>query len=159
MYGAAYSRNTDRAAKAYLARKAAEQQQAKNLEYLERIAASAKQEPIVAEYDKIHIRDAGDTEYEEEPRVTFVNQSKFLVREVAEEYGLTYQDLVGAGRSKQFIFPRRLAMWRLRHERGLSLPRIGQIFNRDHTTCLHSIQLLDAMHARGELILSDKQAA
>lgn len=156
---AAYSSNTERAARAYLARKAAEEQQSENEKRLERIAAVAEQEPIVAEFDKIHVRDAGDTDFEEEPRVTIINQSKLLVREIAQEYGLTYQDLVGAGRSRQFIFPRRLAMWRLRHERGLSFPRIGQIFNRDHTTCVHSVQVLDAMHARGELNLSDQQAA
>lgn len=158
MYAAAYSRNTDRAVKALFAKREAERIKRLNAERLERIAASTRQEPLISEFEKIHVRDAGDAAIVDEPRVTVINRSKMLVRDVAHEYGLTYQDLVGCGRSKPFILPRRIAMWRLRHERGLSFPQIGKIFNRDHSTCVYAVQVMDEMIERGELVIS-KQAA
>ena len=63
----------------------------------------------------------------------------FIQRCVAEEFGVTLQDLKTRRRNKQVVFPRQIAMYLSRELTDLSLPEIGEAFGgKDHTTVLHS---------------------
>lgn len=63
----------------------------------------------------------------------------FIQRCVAEEYGLSLQDLKTKRRNKNIVLPRQIAMYLSRELTELSLPEIGDFFGgKDHTTVLHS---------------------
>ncbi|MDD5282093.1 MAG: chromosomal replication initiator protein DnaA [Candidatus Omnitrophica bacterium] len=63
----------------------------------------------------------------------------FIQRCVAEEFGVTLQELKTKRRNKQVVFPRQIAMYLSRELTDLSLPEIGELFGgKDHTTVLHS---------------------
>ncbi len=54
---------------------------------------------------------------------------------VADYYGLTLDDLRGSVRSRRVALPRQVAMYLLREESKVSLPRIGaELGGRDHST-------------------------
>lgn len=154
MYGAAYSRNTDRAAKAYLARKAAKERE----ENAERIAKEEAElvrrrlEKLQRQQEAIDRfiaeRDA-QAKYMDvvssfrEVNVLGVNRPKVrdIVNVVLEKTRFTFEDVIGPRRTKDIIPIRHYAMFRVWAMRpDMSLPGIGRAFGgRDHTTVLHAI--------------------
>jgi len=62
-----------------------------------------------------------------------------ILRSIARLFGLTLAELTGPRRCRSIARPRLLAFWILRRT-GLSLPRIGKLLNRDHTTVLAGIR-------------------
>jgi chromosomal replication initiator protein len=63
----------------------------------------------------------------------------FIQRCVAEEFGVSLQDLKTKRRNKTIVLPRQIAMYLSRELTDLSLPEIGNSFGgKDHTTVLHS---------------------
>lgn len=74
-----------------------------------------------------------------------------IIKEVCDQYEVTMLDMFSPRRHKDIITPRHLAMWRLRYETQLSLPRIGQLFKRDHTSVLHACKRISKMVEAGEI--------
>ena len=73
-----------------------------------------------------------------------------ILEETAAFFGLTTDDLVSKSRSRPLTTARHVAMYLLRELTGLSLIRIGELFERDHTTALHGIKKIEALlPARG----------
>jgi chromosomal replication initiator protein len=63
----------------------------------------------------------------------------FIQRCVAEEFGVSLQDLKTRRRNKTIVLPRQVAMYLSRELTDLSLPEIGNSFGgKDHTTVLYS---------------------
>lgn len=63
----------------------------------------------------------------------------FILRCVAEEFGVSFHDLKAKRRNKNIVVPRQVAMYISRELTELSLPEIGECFGgKDHTTVLHS---------------------
>ncbi|MBL7151028.1 MAG: chromosomal replication initiator protein DnaA [Candidatus Omnitrophica bacterium] len=63
----------------------------------------------------------------------------FIQRCVAEEFGLSLQELKTKRRNKTIVLPRQIAMYLSRSLTDLSFPEIGELFGgKDHTTVLHS---------------------
>lgn len=56
---------------------------------------------------------------------------------VAERYKTTSEDILGPKRNKEIKNARNMAMYLVRSLTGLSLPKIGSVFNRDYST-VHS---------------------
>lgn len=74
---------------------------------------------------------------------------KRILHEVAEKHGLGVMDLISSSRSRNVVFARQEAIFRLRMETSLSLPQIGRrLGGKDHTTVLHSIKRY--LHRNGE---------
>jgi chromosomal replication initiator protein len=69
------------------------------------------------------------------PAVTF----EAITTVVCDHYALRQQDLLGRRRSKHVAVPRQIAMYLARHLLGASLPRLGELFGRDHTTIKHGV--------------------
>lgn len=61
-----------------------------------------------------------------------------IIREVAEAHRVRVEDIMGPRRFRAYNLARREAMQRIRFELGFSFPRIGQLFNRDHTAVLYA---------------------
>lgn len=63
----------------------------------------------------------------------------FIQRCVAEDFGVSLQELKTRRRNKTIVLPRQIAMYLSRELTDLSLPEIGNFFGgKDHTTVLHS---------------------
>ena len=66
-----------------------------------------------------------------------------IAAEVAETYGIPLQELRGPGRPRGLAWARQEAMHRIRTETGNSWTKIGNYFNRDHTTVIYAIRAHD----------------
>jgi len=58
---------------------------------------------------------------------------------VCERFALRPADLRSRRRSKHVAQPRQVAMYLCRRFMNASLPHIGELFGRDHTTVLHAV--------------------
>src|SRR5205814_8774400 len=75
-----------------------------------------------------------------------------ILEETAAYFGLERVDLVSKSRSRPLTTARHMAMYLLRELTGLSLIKIGEQFERDHTTALHGIKKIESlMAARGSV--------
>jgi chromosomal replication initiator protein len=75
-----------------------------------------------------------------------------ILEETAEYFGLTEADLISKSRSRPLTTARHIAMYLLRELTGLSLIKIGETFDRDHSTALHGIKKIESlMPARGSV--------
>jgi len=66
-----------------------------------------------------------------------------ILDETAKYYGLSVADLVSKSRSRPLTNARHVAMYLIRETTGMTLPKIGELFDRDHTTALHGINKID----------------
>lgn len=56
----------------------------------------------------------------------------------ADYFELTVEELRSPNRTRSLVQPRQIAMYLCRELTDLSLPKIGEAFNRDHTTVMHA---------------------
>ena len=63
-----------------------------------------------------------------------------IVEACAAEWGVTRQQLLGEGRTGDVLQARQAAVTLAHRLLGYSLPRIGRLVGRDHTTVLHAIR-------------------
>src|SRR5262249_53237028 len=76
-----------------------------------------------------------------------------IMKCVCAAFGVTEKELLGPSRLRRVLLPRQVAMYLTRERSGLSLPRIGAAFGRDHTTVLHACRKVE------ETIAGDEQLA
>jgi len=78
--------------------------------------------------------------------------ASMILDETATYFGLGPSDLVSKSRSRPLTTARHVAMYLLRELTGLSLIKIGEHFDRDHTTVMHGIKKIEGlMPARGSI--------
>lgn len=65
--------------------------------------------------------------------------SQRIISEAAAKYNVTYGEVIGRSKRKEFVRPRKEAFARLWLETPMSLAAIGRMFKRDHTTVRHGI--------------------
>ena len=63
-----------------------------------------------------------------------------IIRTTAHAYGFSTEDILSSSRRQPLVLSRQIAMYLCRELTDLSLPKIGERFNRDHTTVLHSVE-------------------
>ena len=69
---------------------------------------------------------------------------------VALQCGVSVLDLVSQRQGRAFYRPRQIAMWLARHLTPAAIRAIGRAFgDRDHTTVLHAIWVIDHEIATG----------
>ena len=62
---------------------------------------------------------------------------------VYKKYGISKEDLIGKSRSREIAQARHVTIYLIRKITEMSLPNIGKIFNRDHTTVLSSGEIME----------------
>ncbi len=62
---------------------------------------------------------------------------------VFKKYSIKKEDLIGTKRTKEIAFARHVSIYLIRSVTEMSLPNIGKIFNRDHTTILSSCETIE----------------
>ena len=63
-----------------------------------------------------------------------------IIDVIGRYYNVTYEALSSSSRKSTIAYPRQVAMYLARTETEASLPQIGVLFNRDHTTILHGYE-------------------
>ncbi len=62
-----------------------------------------------------------------------------VLHAVSRTFGVSEERLLGRERTREVALPRQIAMYLMREEGGVSLPRIGDfVGGRDHTTVLYA---------------------
>ena len=70
---------------------------------------------------------------------------------VAIVFGISQEELIGRGRSRDVALPRQVAMYLMREEINASLPQIGEILGgRDHTTVMYACEKVADMIERDD---------
>ncbi len=64
---------------------------------------------------------------------------------VAHHFSIDEKRLVGRGRSKEIALARQIVMYVLRNDCGLSLPQIGDLLHRDHTTVMYGVEKVEKL--------------
>lgn len=66
---------------------------------------------------------------------------KQIVERVSKHFQVSIEDIMGPKRDRDIVVPRQIAMYLMRSELHLSLPKIAaELGRKDHTTALHSIE-------------------
>ena len=60
-----------------------------------------------------------------------------IIAKVTDRFGISVEELKSKNKQRRIADARQICMYLIREMTDLSLPRIGEIFNRDHTTVLH----------------------
>jgi chromosomal replication initiator protein len=64
---------------------------------------------------------------------------------VCDHYHIRQIEMVSQRKGRAVARPRQVAMYLARELTPLSLPAIGRMFDRDHTTVLHAIATIEAV--------------
>jgi len=72
-----------------------------------------------------------------------------IIDAVADYYGIGTNLLRGSSRKKEIAMARHVAVYLTREMTGLSLPRIGDAFSRDHSTIINSCEKIAKMVSEG----------
>jgi chromosomal replication initiator protein len=75
-----------------------------------------------------------------------------IMNVVAGEFKISVNDLSSRSRKKTITFPRQISMYLARRLTEQGLSDIGRAFNRDHSTVLHSIRVMNESMARNPTI-------
>jgi chromosomal replication initiator protein len=78
----------------------------------------------------------------EQEKRNALNAEKIL-KSVAHHYGLKVEDLLGASQAREVSLPRQVAMYYCRLKLKLPYMKIGQLFDRDHSTVMTSIKTIE----------------
>ena len=76
--------------------------------------------------------------------------STMIINVTAQYFDMTMDDLISANRTASVALARQIAMYLLRDQTEMSLPRIGSLFGRDHTTVMHACKKIS------DLMLKDR---
>jgi chromosomal replication initiator protein len=68
-----------------------------------------------------------------------------ILTQTAQYFATRPEDLFSKSRSRPLTNARHVAMYLLRELTGLSLIKIGELFDRDHTTALHGIKRIEGL--------------
>lgn len=74
-----------------------------------------------------------------------------IVAGVAKKHGVTVALIMGEARDKRVILARHEVWWRVWRTSGLSYPRMGAMFRRDHTTIMHGVKRYEQRMAAEDL--------
>jgi len=72
-----------------------------------------------------------------------------IIKAVAKHYHLKVPEIKSKSNSQQVVFPRKVAMFLLRHLSELSYPEIGKLFNdKHHSTVMYSVKDIEERRAK-----------
>jgi hypothetical protein len=71
--------------------------------------------------------------------ITITKECELIADQVAKKHKIDLSDITSNRRDRRTSAARQEIFWRCRHETSSSIPAIGRLFNRDHTTVLFGI--------------------
>ena len=76
---------------------------------------------------------------------SFMPSPEAIIEETGKCFGIAVADILSSSRTKEVANARQVAMYIIRQLTKLSLPEIGRIFGRDHTTVIHSLEKVEGL--------------
>jgi chromosomal replication initiator protein len=67
-----------------------------------------------------------------------------IIKDVAGHYGITSEDLLGKSQTRECSLPRAMAMYLCRKNLNLPFQKIGDLFDRDHSTVMSSVKQIQS---------------
>ena len=86
-----------------------------------------------------------------------VVQPGTIQRVVEEYYHVSHEDLISRKRTKNIAFPRHVAIYLTNTMCEMSLKAVGAEFGRDHTTVIHSIEVVEKLTAEDDRFKKELQ--
>jgi len=80
---------------------------------------------------------------------------EFIIKAVAKYFNISADDILGKDRSSKISEPRKIAMYMVRDMTHESFPKMGKVFDRDHTTIKHAVDTLEEQ-LRTDPVLKEK---
>ncbi len=80
---------------------------------------------------------------------------EFIIKAVAKYFEINPEDITGKDRSQKMIEPRKIAMYMVRDMTHLSFPKMGEVFNKDHSTVKYAIDSLEEQ-LKDDAVLREK---
>ena len=80
---------------------------------------------------------------------------ELIITKVCEYYGLGREKMMGTSRKKDVLLPRQVSMYFCRNLLGMSLPAIGKLFKKDHSTVSNAIDKIEDGLSQDPLLQSD----
>lgn len=74
---------------------------------------------------------------------------------VADHFGVSLDKMFSKDRHREITFARQVAMYLLRRKRRMTLKGVAAVFNRDHTTAIHSLQTVNDLMFTDPAIKND----
>lgn len=78
-----------------------------------------------------------------------------IITKVCEYYGLSREKMMGTSRKKDVLLPRQVSMYFCRSLLSMSLPAIGKLFKKDHSTVSNAIDKIEEGMQQDPLLQSD----
>jgi chromosomal replication initiator protein len=78
--------------------------------------------------------------------------AKKIMTAVESHFNITTDDMIRKCRRTEILYPRQVAMYLLAHYSCLTLKSIGVIFSKDHTTVIHSMEVIDDYLSYDDLV-------
>ncbi len=78
-----------------------------------------------------------------------------ILRATAEYFRVSIEEMLSAKRTQRIVTPRHVAMYLMREDGRASLPQIGLVLHRDHTTVLHGIDRISQQEETNEILRKD----
>lgn len=79
-----------------------------------------------------------------------------LIWTVAESFGIPTEDILGKSKKKEAALPRQIAMFLLREKLSLPFTKIGDLFERDHSTVMSAIKKIEQLKAENQRDLTSQ---
>ncbi len=76
---------------------------------------------------------------------SFMPSPEIIIEETAKCYGVEISDIMSTSRTAKVTLARQISMYIIRSMTQLSLPDIGRVFGRDHTTVMHSLEKVEKL--------------
>jgi hypothetical protein len=75
------------------------------------------------------------------------NSPKVYLKDRCDEIGVSFAEVIGAGRRRKIAMIRHQLMYEIIKKFGLSYPGLGRLFGgRDHTSCLYAVKKIEAIN-------------
>ena len=78
-----------------------------------------------------------------------------IITKVCEYYGLSREKMMGTSRKNDVLLPRQVSMYFCRSLLAMSLPAIGKLFRKDHSTVSNAIDKIEEGMQQDPLLQSD----
>lgn len=96
------------------------------------------------------------------PKSTNRDRSKLLrvfdpeiaIKTICEHFGLTMDELNVKCKKRDLVFPRQVIMYFLTEYTDMTYKQIGDLFNRDHTTAIHSKDTIKDIMSTDEKVMA-----
>ena len=69
-------------------------------------------------------------------------EANLMLNIICKDFKVSKDDLFGESRKRELVIPRHIAQYLIRTKLRMSIKKIGTMFNRDHTSIIHSTRLV-----------------